>query len=507
MSFNTNRDMTLHVKGFGPIAEAENVIIKPLTVFVGPSNTGKSYLATLLYAISRGLGETQNWWVDREIENFSKHMSTLRSGLRELDYDEDNLSQKLPHHQGADLIAYHHAGGNDDLQHTVDSLHSDWLAFASEAITYAITDYFQVDSIDDLTHQRDRIHDRIQFELRRRVGFLNWSIAFSHGRLKTEASPWPLVIPKSVAMRFIETDEHDTALHSASTRYFAISLSSSFDDQFSGPDLTRYFPAARSGILASHRTLNRNLISSVARSRSERESTLPNDRIVIDFLENLLLIYPDVFSPDDRGVRLAKIIENSLLKGEIKAVNNQYGPPDFIYSQSWGETPFTRSSSMITELAPIVLALKHYHGVKHILIIEEPEAHLHPAAQQKFAAALALLVRNGFRVLITTHSHYMVEQISDFVAASNLSPEKRRELLRLGPVLEEQDVYLNEDEVGVYGFDNSTGSTVVKNIPFDDSFAYAPEDHRQALAEQFNRNVRIMRAQRNGHSVNGHDAE
>ena len=101
----------------------------------------------------------------------------------------------------------------------------------------------------------------------------------------------------------------------------------------------------------------------------------------------------------------------------------------------------------------------------------------------------------------------MVEQISDFVAASNLSPEKRRELLRLGPVLEDQDIYLNEDEVGVYGFDNSSGSTFVKNIPFDENFAYAPADHIQALTEQFNRNVGIMRAQRNGHSVNGHDAE
>ena len=131
-----------------------------------------------------------------------------------------------------------------------------------------------------------------------------------------------------------------------------------------------------------------------------------------------------------------------------------------------------------------------------------------PPPKQQMAAALAFIVRSGVRVLFTTHSHYMVEQISDFVAASNLSPEKRRELLRLGPVLEEQDIYLNEDEVGVYSFDNSTGNTIVKNIPFDESFAYVPEDHKpRPLTEQFNRNVRIMRAQRNGHSVNGHDGE
>ncbi len=505
MSSSTNKDMTLNVKGFGPIVEAENLLIKPLTVFVGPSNTGKSYLATLLYAISRGLDDAQNWLDPQKIESFSKHLSALRSGLREADYDEHNLAARLPHHLGSDLVAYHHAGGNDHLQQAVDSLHSDWLKFASNAISDSITSYFQVRNIDDLTHRNERL--QVEFDLGCRNGFLNWTIGYSERGLKTEASPWPLVLPKHVAMRFIETDEHDTVLRQLSTRFFAIAVNDSFLDQFSGPDLTRYFPAARSGILASHRTLNRNLISSVGRSRSAIESVLPSNRIVIDFLENLLLIYPDVLNPDKRVLQLAEIVEASLMNGEIKAVDSQYGPPDFIYSQSWGEIPFTRSSSMITELAPIVLALKHFLGVKHIVVIEEPEAHLHPAAQQKFAAALALMVRKGFRVLITTHSHYMVEQISDFVAASNLSPEKRRELLRLGPVLDEQDIYLNEDEVGVYGFDNSTGSTFVKNIPFDENFAYAPADHVQALTEQFNRNVGIMRAQRNGQNVNGHESE
>ena len=38
------------VENFGPIAKAR-VDVRPLTVFVGPSNTGKSYLAVLLYAL------------------------------------------------------------------------------------------------------------------------------------------------------------------------------------------------------------------------------------------------------------------------------------------------------------------------------------------------------------------------------------------------------------------------------------------------------------------------
>ena len=45
----------IDVKDFGPIARA-SVDFRPLTVFVGPSNTGKSYLAVLLYALHQCLG-------------------------------------------------------------------------------------------------------------------------------------------------------------------------------------------------------------------------------------------------------------------------------------------------------------------------------------------------------------------------------------------------------------------------------------------------------------------
>ena len=42
--------LELEVKNFGPIVEAK-IDLRPLTVFVGPSNTGKSYLAILIYAL------------------------------------------------------------------------------------------------------------------------------------------------------------------------------------------------------------------------------------------------------------------------------------------------------------------------------------------------------------------------------------------------------------------------------------------------------------------------
>ena len=42
--------LELEVSDFGPIVNAK-IDLRPLTVFVGPSNTGKSYLAILIYAL------------------------------------------------------------------------------------------------------------------------------------------------------------------------------------------------------------------------------------------------------------------------------------------------------------------------------------------------------------------------------------------------------------------------------------------------------------------------
>ena len=44
--------LTISVKNLGPIAEG-TVDLKPLTIFVGPSNTGKSYMAMAVYSVMK----------------------------------------------------------------------------------------------------------------------------------------------------------------------------------------------------------------------------------------------------------------------------------------------------------------------------------------------------------------------------------------------------------------------------------------------------------------------
>ena len=51
---STLPSVRISAKNFGPIVSG-SVDLRPLTVFVGPSNTGKTYLATLTYALHKAL--------------------------------------------------------------------------------------------------------------------------------------------------------------------------------------------------------------------------------------------------------------------------------------------------------------------------------------------------------------------------------------------------------------------------------------------------------------------
>ena len=73
---------------------------------------------------------------------------------------------------------------------------------------------------------------------------------------------------------------------------------------------------------------------------------------------------------------------------------------------------------MVSELAPLVSCF-FVSSIKpgDTLIIEEPEAHLHPGAQADIAVVLARLVRAGVKVIITTHSDWLLEEIGNLTTS------------------------------------------------------------------------------------------
>ena len=95
---NPSRDFPgeyrLDVEDFGPIAKA-SVDLRPLTVFIGPSNTGKSYLAILVYALHQCFGEGTSGRYGRRPRYSHQLRDSLLSAIRKDDEGSSLLLKKL----------------------------------------------------------------------------------------------------------------------------------------------------------------------------------------------------------------------------------------------------------------------------------------------------------------------------------------------------------------------------------------------------------------------------
>ena len=76
----------------------------------------------------------------------------------------------------------------------------------------------------------------------------------------------------------------------------------------------------------------------------------------------------------------------------------------------------------VSQLLPIlVLCLVTAPG--KLILLEQPELHLHPGAQQRLADFFLQIVASGRRVLVETHSEYLVTRLRRAVVVSGQDPK------------------------------------------------------------------------------------
>ena len=139
--------------------------------------------------------------------------------------------------------------------------------------------------------------------------------------------------------------------------------------------------------------------------------------LVLEIPESLVDL-KDQYRPSRFDPLVDKFEEDLQVKIEVDA--NIEGMDSIVAVTSEGRFPMARTSSMLSELAPLLLVLRTPYSVDH-LTIDEPEAHLHPAMQMRVASFLARLVNNGVRIVLTTHSDFFITQFNNMMRVHELS--------------------------------------------------------------------------------------
>lgn len=113
------------------------------------------------------------------------------------------------------------------------------------------------------------------------------------------------------------------------------------------------------------------------------------------------------------------------------------------------------SSSSVKSLAGLAFYLRHTAAKDGLLVIDEPELNLHPDNQRSIARILAEIARAGVRVLISTHSDYVIREFSNLIA---LYPPNAAALREKHGYSESET--LDAASVGVYLFEQTSARAI-----------------------------------------------
>lgn len=147
--------------------------------------------------------------------------------------------------------------------------------------------------------------------------------------------------------------------------------------------------------------------------------------------------------------KIAELIENGILQGTVKITRN--GDVEFI-SDKAGKTkhlPIHLTSSIVKTMSSLVIYLKHIARRGDLLIIDEPEMNFHPNVQILLIRIFAILTKLDLRIIISTHSDYMIREVNNLIMAGTINSKDPQLIQALGY---EKNMLLDKNNVAVKYF-------------------------------------------------------
>lgn len=164
--------------------------------------------------------------------------------------------------------------------------------------------------------------------------------------------------------------------------------------------------------------------------------------------------------------------EDAVLDRLIREVNRgtlEMNDTGWNYTTIEGVTmPLTAAASSIKELAPFTMLLSKYNLKGSSILLEEPEAHLHPARQHKLADLIGYVIALcGANIQITTHSDYLLKRLNLLIRLqqeeNNISETEFLAFLKNNSI--ERESLLDPNSVGAYVLlSNNDGRSAVKEL-------------------------------------------
>lgn len=505
--------LRLQVSNLGPIHKAD-VELRPLTVLVGTPNSGKSYFSTLLYAIGAirssfllqrpaenllsradaGVGD--GYWQQEKIEEIREIVKWLESIERLEKNGERNELVKVPREikccfnrvteNGEALngivgkiLNKHISPINASLNLLSQNSNEGSFSLINKQNSHLakIIKAFDVTCIFD----KRKYTTKTYFPDLVRLGDIDFNkIIPEFKNLHHDYKALTGEFPHPHQPRHIVAGFCDVLLH-------IINIFQGNVFESVGGSI-HFLPAPRSNLIFHKNFYSTSELNEISNYEEHEGSIL--DPVFAKFLLNMGQ-FSDKPSLGNKGMkRLAQDLEAKILGGKVHFKYDLSGNGSYVFapSNTENEISLSKASSMVSNLAPLVVYAKSILREGDTLIIEEPESHLHPRMQLEIVNFLARLVNLGIKVIVTTHSEWVAERLADLVFLAKLDKKKQAEIKNLKDPID-------EEKVGVWEFrhNRKKSSSVARESKLNPDTGLYDLEFFKVAVESNDSHVRIHR--------------
>lgn len=139
------------------------------------------------------------------------------------------------------------------------------------------------------------------------------------------------------------------------------------------------------------------------------ENVIANSGMYKDFIADVNDLSNVPSNPKLTSVPLLKQLF-TIMEGEVKKEDNR-----LMYHTNGVSMPVSAAAASIREIAPLQILASKWDISKTAILIEEPEAHLHPSKQRMMADVVGHICKAGAHVHLTTHSDYFLQRINELI--------------------------------------------------------------------------------------------